>query len=87
MGKVQDVLTSELRLPLNRLSDSQTARSVPLFGAASPQILADTAIPSDTKVIVMLAQEFGESDCGYVRPGTVAHRESSEDRVFLLLTC
>jgi hypothetical protein len=44
-------------------------------GAATPQILADTMIPSDAEVIVMLSQECSDGSCGYIRPGAVAHRK------------
>ncbi|KAJ8066048.1 hypothetical protein OCU04_005140 [Sclerotinia nivalis] len=45
-------------------------------GASSPQILADTTLPSDSEIIVMLDEECN-NDCGYVRPGSVAYRELS----------
>ncbi|KAA8574864.1 hypothetical protein MFRU_002g04550 [Monilinia fructicola] len=54
-------------------------------GASSPQILADTTLPSDAEVVVMLDQECSNNDCGYVRPGSVAyHGFNGADKVFLL---
>lgn len=43
-------------------------------GASSPQILADTTLPSDKEIVVMLGEECN-NDCGYVRPGSVSYRE------------
>ncbi|KAI9648242.1 target of Sbf [Ciborinia camelliae] len=53
-------------------------------GASSPQILADTILPSASEIVVMLDEEC-KNDCGYVRPGSVAyHGFSGADKVFLL---
>ncbi|CAD6442185.1 96f09121-de62-402b-b8d4-8d082bf913ba [Sclerotinia trifoliorum] len=53
-------------------------------GASSPQILADTTLPSDSEIIVMLDEECN-NDCGYVRPGSVAyHGFNGANKVFLL---
>ncbi|ESZ98134.1 hypothetical protein SBOR_1513 [Sclerotinia borealis F-4128] len=53
-------------------------------GASSPQILADTTLPSDSEVIVMLDEECN-NDCGYVRPGSVSyHGFNGANKVFLL---
>jgi len=46
-------------------------------GSSSPQILADTTLPSDSEIVIMLGQECGNGDCGYVRPGAIAYRGSS----------
>ncbi|TAQ87470.1 hypothetical protein B7494_g4209 [Chlorociboria aeruginascens] len=54
-------------------------------GSSTPQILADTTIPSDAEVIVMLSQQCRENDCGYVRPGAVAyHGFDGADKLFLM---
>ncbi|KAI9811363.1 MAG: target of Sbf [Pycnora praestabilis] len=42
-------------------------------GAASPQLLEDTTLPSTAEVIIMAEQECSNGDCGYTRPDTVAH--------------
>lgn len=43
-------------------------------GATGPQILADTTLPSDAEVIVMLGEDCSDGGCGYTRPGSIAHR-------------
>lgn len=43
-------------------------------GASAPQILADTTIPSDAEVVVMLGKACEKGTCGFVRPGSVAYR-------------
>lgn len=43
-------------------------------GAASPQILADTIIPSDKEVVIMSGHKC-QGDCGFVRPNSVAYRK------------
>lgn len=54
-------------------------------GAASPQILADKVIPSDSEVIVMLDRECSGGSCGYVRPGAVAHHGfDGAEKIFLI---
>ncbi|KAG9230175.1 putative TOS1-like glycosyl hydrolase-domain-containing protein [Amylocarpus encephaloides] len=54
-------------------------------GAASPQILSDVVIPSDSEVIIMLQQECKDNSCGYVRPGSVAqHGFAGADKMFLM---
>lgn len=50
-------------------------------GAATPQILADTTIPSDSEVIIMLGADCSDGSCGFTRPGTVAHRIISQSSV------
>ena len=45
-------------------------------GAVSPQILADTTIPTASEITIMAAQECDDGSCGYVRPGAVAYRKS-----------
>lgn len=42
-------------------------------GSASPQVLADTTLPSNTEVIAMSDRPCNGDSCGYSRPGTVAH--------------
>jgi len=42
-------------------------------GAASPETLACTTLPSSAEVVLMSDQQCEGDDCGYVRPGTVAH--------------
>ncbi|TVY24062.1 PGA52-like protein [Lachnellula hyalina] len=53
-------------------------------GAASPQILADKVLPSNTEVVMMLDRDCSDGGCGFVRPGTVAHHGfGGADKVFL----
>ncbi|GAB7354707.1 hypothetical protein MBLNU459_g5124t1 [Dothideomycetes sp. NU459] len=52
---------------LSYSSDDGTA------GASSPQVLADTQLDSNVEVVIMSDKECSGSDCGYVRPGTVAY--------------
>lgn len=47
-------------------------------GAASPQILADMVVPSDTEFVIMTDRECN-GDCGFVRPGSVAYRKYHQD--------
>jgi hypothetical protein len=44
-------------------------------GASSAQVLADGVVASDNEFIIMTDTECGDSDCGYVRPGSVAYRK------------
>lgn len=54
-------------------------------GASSPQTLADTTLPSSAEVIVFSDQQCSDSDCGFVRPGTVAyHGFEGANKVFLM---
>lgn len=44
-------------------------------GSSSPQVLADTTLPSNAEVVIMTDSQCGDNDgeCGYYRPGTVAY--------------
>ena len=42
-------------------------------GAASPQTLENTTLPSSAEVIIMTDKQCTDDSCGYVRPGTVAY--------------
>lgn len=54
-------------------------------GAASPEVLANTLIPSDQEVVLFTA-EACDASCGYVRPGTPAFKgfSTATDVVFLV---
>jgi hypothetical protein len=51
-------------------------------GAASPEVLTDIKICSNVEVIIM-TDRICNGDCGFVRPNSVAYRESA----MLLLSC
>ncbi|RDW87559.1 hypothetical protein BP5796_03253 [Coleophoma crateriformis] len=54
-------------------------------GAEGPTILEDCTLPSNTEVVIMHAAECSENDCGYFRPGSVAHHGfDGADKIFLL---
>jgi hypothetical protein len=54
-------------------------------GASSPQVLADTVIPSDAEIIVMTSRECTDGECGYVRPGAITYRKSlaAHSKIFI----
>ena len=49
-------------------------------GAASPQILENTTLPSSAEVIIMTDRQCTADSCGYVRPGTVAYEGFDGDQ-------
>lgn len=49
------------------------ASTTGLEGSSSPQVLADTTIPSDGEVIIMSDNECTDGSCGFSRDGTVAY--------------
>ncbi|KAI9810055.1 MAG: target of Sbf [Phylliscum demangeonii] len=55
-------------------------------GSATPQVLDDMTLPSNTEVIFFSDEKCGDdNECGYVRPGTVAyHGFRGANKVFLL---
>jgi len=42
-------------------------------GAASPQVLSSTALPSSAEIVIMSDNECSGDDCGATMPGTVAY--------------
>ena len=53
-------------------------------GASSPSVLKDKLIGSNEEFTIMTDKECSGSDCGYVRPGTVAyHGFDGGDKIFL----
>lgn len=73
----------KLIVPSNFGAPLTYANSRGTGGAAYPQTLADTTIPSDTEVIVMLVEKCNSGNYGYVRPGLVAHQGfDGADKVF-----
>ncbi|KAK3341073.1 putative TOS1-like glycosyl hydrolase-domain-containing protein [Lasiosphaeria hispida] len=54
-------------------------------GAAKPEVLADTTIPSSHEVIVMTDKKCDSESCGYVQDGAVAYQGfAGADKTFLL---
>lgn len=54
-------------------------------GAASPSVLADTLIPSNTEFAIFTDKLCSGGDCGFTRPGGVAyHGFDGADKVFLV---
>lgn len=61
------------------------ASSDGLSGAASPQVLSDTVLPSVAEVVVFTDKVCSGSDCGFVRPGSVAHHGfDGAEKIFLM---
>lgn len=54
--------------------------------ASSPQVLKKTTVPSNKEFIIFSDSECGENngDCGYYRPGTVAHHGFGGDQKIFL---
>lgn len=62
------------------------ATSDGMSGSSSPQTLADTTLPETGEVVIMSDTKCSgqNGDCGYYRPGTVAHHGfSGAEKVFL----
>jgi hypothetical protein len=54
-------------------------------GASSPQVLEACTLKSNNEVIVMSDKECSGNDCGYFRPGTVAHHGfGGASKIFLV---
>ncbi|KAH9220564.1 putative TOS1-like glycosyl hydrolase-domain-containing protein [Leptodontidium sp. 2 PMI_412] len=55
------------------------------FGSTSPQVLADTIIPSGNEITIMTGEECKPHNCGYSRPGSVAYRGfDGSDKIFFI---
>ncbi|KAI5284430.1 target of Sbf [Ascosphaera acerosa] len=53
-------------------------------GAASPQVLSDAQLGDNSELTIMSDKKCGDSDCGAVRPGTVAHHGwGGNDKAFV----
>ncbi|KAH7319314.1 putative TOS1-like glycosyl hydrolase-domain-containing protein [Rhexocercosporidium sp. MPI-PUGE-AT-0058] len=54
-------------------------------GSTSPQVLADTVIPSGNEITIMTGEECKTHNCGYSRPGSVAyHGFDGSDKIFFI---
>ncbi|KAG4440986.1 hypothetical protein IFR05_003550 [Cadophora sp. M221] len=54
-------------------------------GSTSPQVLADTIIPSGNEIAIMTGEECKTHNCGYSRPGSVAYRGfDGSDKIFFI---
>jgi hypothetical protein len=49
-------------------------------GAASPQTLECTTLPSSAEVVIMTDRQCEDGSCGYYRPGTVAYEGFDGDQ-------